>query len=209
MLQDLSGIVPDRSVHPDEAVARGAAIFAAKSLSGGDHAVALVDCRVIDVNSHSLGVQGVEVKTGRRINRVILAKNTALPACVTKKFVTTKPGQRSLMVQILEGESRQPSECSVVGTTIVRDLPPHLPQGSPVQITFQYARNGRLSVSVNVPGANQETHLVLECAGARGPGQISQWRQVVTAETGLAAFVQTANQEAAAASVPGAANGGA
>jgi molecular chaperone DnaK len=185
MLQEMSGILPDFSVHPEEAVARGAALYAARVLAGKNQAVVKLDCSITDVNSHSLGVQGVEVETGRRINRILLPKNTPLPARITKRFITTKPGQRSLAVQVLEGESRMPRECTVVGTTIVRNLPPHLPQGSPVNITFQYATNGRLEIFVDVPGTTCRARLELENSGARDPEEVARWRQVLADHANL------------------------
>lgn len=195
MLKDLSGVLPDHSIHPDEAVARGAAVFAAQAISGGNQTIAALDCRITNVNSHSLGVQGLEVETGRRINRIVIPKNTALPVRTTKKFITTKDDQRSLAVHILEGESRMPTACSVVGTTIVRNLPPGLRKGTEVLITFEYGTNGRLQVFVEVPGTMCQSRLELESNGARTATQMARWRQVLTSHVGWSGVSSTASSE--------------
>ncbi len=195
MLKDLSGVLPDHSVHPDEAVARGAAVFAAQAISGGNKAISALDCRITNVNSHSLGVQGLEVETGRRINRIVIPKNTGLPIRITKKFITTKNDQRSLAVHILEGESRVPTACTVVGTTIVRNLPAGLPKGSDVLITFEYGTNGRLQVFVEVPGTTCQSRLELESNGARTDQQVARWRQVLSSHVGWGNVSSTAAGE--------------
>lgn len=195
MLKDMSGVFPDHGVHPDEAVARGAAVYAAQAMEGPGKSIAALDCRITNVNSHSLGVQGVEVETGRRINRIVIAKNTELPVRVTKKFVTTKVDQRSLAVHVLEGESRAPEACTVVGTTIVRNLPAQLPKGTEVYITFEYETNGRLNVSVHVPGTNCRSRLELESSGARTPSQVARWRKVLADKGGFDEVVSAALSE--------------
>ena len=49
-------------------------------------------------------------------------KNSALPIKATRTFVTKVDDQRSIVIRVLEGESRDPSECSLIGHAIIRDL---------------------------------------------------------------------------------------
>jgi molecular chaperone DnaK len=106
MLQGLCGIQPDRSVNPDEAVARGAAIYAAhllaerggRSSAGGSRAT----FQVTNVNAHSLGVEGIETDTLRKKNIVLIPRNTPLPARHTERFATKQEGQRSILIKVLE-----------------------------------------------------------------------------------------------------------
>ena len=77
MLTKLSDRPLDRSVSPDEAVAHGAALHAGRlldKLAGNNPAFS-----VTDVNSHSLGVIGVESSTGRPRTGHIIPRNTPLP----------------------------------------------------------------------------------------------------------------------------------
>ncbi|MHC4063328.1 MAG: Hsp70 family protein [Planctomycetota bacterium] len=49
-------------------------------------------------------------------------------------------------VPIVEGESRDPTACTAIGECVISDLPPGLPQGAPVEITFRYDPSGRIHV---------------------------------------------------------------
>ena len=189
MIRNLSGLKPDHSVNPDEAVARGAAIYARylldKQSPRREDAPAY---RVTNVNSHSLGVEGIDQKTLRKNNIKLIPRNTTLPVRCTKMFVTRSDNQRSISVRILEGESDRPEECAQIGKAVIGDLPPGLPQGHAVEISFEYGDNGRLKVDAVVPGTSGRVTLELErdCGlNARG---LAAWKQPVVAAAGFDAF---------------------
>lgn len=161
MLQKLTGIEPDRTVNPDEAVARGAALYAGHVLAAEAEGPAATFA-VTNVNAHSLGIEGIEPETLRKTNIILIPRNTPLPATRTERFMTKSEGQQSIVVKVLEGESTLPGECTAIGRTVVRDLPVGLPKAWPVEITFEYATNGRLSVRAMVPGTHHQAELALE-----------------------------------------------
>jgi molecular chaperone DnaK len=107
---------------------------------------------VTNINSHSLGVLGADPETGRKLNKILIPKNTPLPAAMTKTFKTLKPNQRSVVIAVLEGESEKPEVCAHVGTCMITDLPPNLPAGWPVQVSYSYKANGRLHVEAKLKG---------------------------------------------------------
>jgi molecular chaperone DnaK len=152
MLEALAGKAPERSLSADEAVAHGAALYAELLAPRHGTAPAAAPFTVENVNSHSLGVLGTDPRTGRRLNKVLLPKNSPLPRTVTKVFKTFKPNQRSVVIQVLEGEAELPEACSQVGVCTIRDLPPDLPSGWPVQVSYTYEANGRLHVSAKLQG---------------------------------------------------------
>jgi molecular chaperone DnaK len=152
MLEGLAGKPPDRSVSPDEAVAHGAALYAELLAPRHGTPPATAAFSVENVNSHSLGVLGTDPATGRRFNKVLLPRNSPLPRTVSKVFKTYRPNQRSVVIRVLEGEAELPEACSQVGVCTIRDLPPGLPAGWPVQVSYTYAANGRLHVSARVRG---------------------------------------------------------
>jgi molecular chaperone DnaK len=152
MLEALAGKPPDRSVSPDEAVAHGAALYAELLAPRHGTPPAGAAFTVQDVNSHSLGVLGTDPATGRRFNKIILPKNSPLPRTVTKVFKTFTPNQRTVVIQVLEGEAELPEACSRVGVCTIRDLPPHLPAGWPVRVSYTYEANGRLHVRARLRG---------------------------------------------------------
>jgi molecular chaperone DnaK len=188
MLKELSGMEPDYCVNPDEAVARGAAIYANFLVAWRGMAGDKPAFDVSNVNSHSLGVEGTDPQTGRRRNRVLISRNTRLPAQRTEEFITQTPGQRSVVVHVLEGESRDPDECSLIGRTVLRDLPRDLPQGSPVEITFRYEANGRLMVLAQLKGTARVVKLELERSATMTPDRLTRWKHVVQTDAGMASF---------------------
>ena len=196
MLQALSGIQPDRTVNPDEAVARGAALYAGHLLAARVGGAAASGPRskfqVTNVNAHSLGVEGIDTDTLRKKNVVLIPRNTPLPARHTERFATKSDGQRTIAIKVLEGESSQPGECIAIGRTVVRDLPGGLPKGWPVEVTFEYAANGRLAVEALVPGTQHQARLeLLREAGLSNEG-LTRWKQPVGAAGGFQAFESAA-----------------
>ncbi len=188
MLRKLSGIEPDHSVNPDEAVARGAALYAAYLLAKESGAASHANFSITNVNSHSLGVEGIEQDTMRKTNAVLIPRNTPLPTKVTERFVTKMENQPSIVLQVLEGESRAPSECTTIGRTVIRNLPAGLPKNWPVEVTFEYAANGRLTVKAIVPGTDQSTTLDIERAVGLSNAGIDRWKKPIAAAAGFDAF---------------------
>ena len=135
--------------------------------------------KVTDVNSHSLGIQGIDQATGVKENVIVIRRNTSLPAKATERFATQTSGQRSIVVQVLEGESTQAHLCSRIGRSVLRDLPLGLPQGSPVDITFEYGTNGRLSVRAGLPGTNRLLVIELERERGLDDQRLPRWKQIL------------------------------
>jgi molecular chaperone DnaK len=152
MLENLTGKTPDRSISADEAVAHGAALYANLLARQKGESTPAAAFSVTNVNSHSLGILGADPRTGRKINKILVPKNTPLPRTVTKVFKTLKPNQESVSIKVLEGESERPEFCNPVGTCAIRGLPSNLPGSWPVQVSYTYETNGRLHVAAKLTG---------------------------------------------------------
>lgn len=175
MLLRVTGKEPDRSASPDEAVAHGAALYAAM-LAEQDASAGPARCELLNVNSHSLGVVGTNPKTRRRQNVVIIPKNTAIPCSAARTFQTARDGQRNVVVAVVEGESHRPEECIALGHCVVRGLPPGLPQGTQVRVEYQYAANGRISVVARVPAVRQSAQVEIQRDQGRDLEDLGTWR---------------------------------
>ena len=152
LIERLSGKKPSQEVHPDEAVALGAAIQAGllQTAAGNTDLVeceALPKIEVKDINSHSMGIIAVE-KHDHSIeyNAIVLKKNTPIPCKVSDTFRTIEEYQQRLLVQVTEGEDRDPRYVKVVGEGTM-ELPPY-PKGSPMDVVFEYDSNGIIHVTV-------------------------------------------------------------
>jgi molecular chaperone DnaK len=177
MLQKLSGKVPDCSVSPDEAVAHGAALHAGLILS--QHQGEPPTFSIRNVNSHSLGVVAMEAKTKRLRNAILIPRNTPLPVTAKRIFRTHHADQRSILVQIVEGESQSPEDCAQVGKCTVRNLPSSLSPQTPIEVRFRYAENGRLEVTVRIVGAATFLRHELTRENTLTAEQLNGWRQYI------------------------------
>ena len=148
--------------------------------------------QVTNVNAHSLGVEGIDTDTLRKTNVVLIPRNTPLPAQKTERFATKSEGQRSIVVKVLEGESSQPGDCIAIGRTVVRDLPAGLPKGWPVEVTFEYGANGRLTVEALVPGTQHQARLELVRETGLSNEGLTRWKQPVGEAGGFKTFESAA-----------------
>jgi molecular chaperone DnaK len=178
MLKKLSGKEPDCSISPDEAVAHGAALHAGILLDR--YAGKSPNFRIRNVNSHSLGVVATDSKTRRPRNAILIPRNTPLPVAAKRVFKTQKEGQRSILVQIVEGESASPDDCSQIGKCSVRDLPPGLPAQTPIEVRFRYHENGRLAIQVKVEGTDSELHHEVARENSLTQDQLDSWRSYIS-----------------------------
>jgi molecular chaperone DnaK len=152
MLGELAGRTIDHSVSADEAVAHGAALYADLLVEKQGGGTGQTQFSVTNINSHSLGVVGVDPLTGRRRNRIIIPKNTPLPHSASGRFKTYRANQPNVKVTVMEGESDSPEACTEVGLCVIQGLPPNLPAGWPVEVRYTYRENGRLQVSASLVG---------------------------------------------------------
>ena len=81
----------------------------------------------------------------------MIKKMTAMPAVAKNSFGTATANMQRAIVRIVEGESTLPAECTPLGICDV-ELPPFLPKGSPVELTYEYNANQVLEVAVEACG---------------------------------------------------------
>jgi molecular chaperone DnaK len=202
LLQQRSGRVPDQHVSPDEAVCRGAAIYAGHLLglrgrSGIEHPV-----QVANISTHSLGIQGINPKSGQKINRVLIPRGTPLPARVTKEFVTKASAQRSISITVLEGDSAQPNRCVAIGRAVLRELPADLATEWPVEVTCEYSPSGRLTVDARIRYTDRTVHLELLRPCGVSQTHLDHWKAAVGSAAGFSVFEDLSRRERQAEAPP-------
>jgi molecular chaperone DnaK len=195
MLHRQSGLMPDQRVSPDEAVCRGAALYASRLLNQRGRNGSPMGVRVGNISTHSLGIEGVELKSGKKMNKVLIPRGTPLPARVTKEFVTKANAQQSISITILEGDSSQPEHCVAIGRAVLRDLPAEMTTQWPVEVTCEYGVNGRLTLEARIRYTDRMVHL--EVLRPCGVSQIhlDRWKTAVCQRAGFSAFQDLARRE--------------
>lgn len=173
MVQELTQKPPERSVSLDEAVAHGAALYA-NLLTQPKGTPSANSFSVTNINSHSLGIVGVDA-TGRRRNQILIPKNTPLPHTVSRVFKTQKANQPNVAIHVVEGESERPEACIQLGLCTISNLPPNLPAGSPVQVSYSYLANGQLQVTGQVVGHGAAASTVFKRENSMAEEDMQLW----------------------------------
>ena len=153
MLERELGITPDQSLSADEAVAHGAAIYAGLLMANEP---TLHGLSIKNVNSHSLGVLAIEPGTGRKRNRIMVPENTPIPVEMRGRFKTRQNGQKNVLIEVIEGGDESGFGATHIGRCVVDDLPPELPAGTSVEVSFQYQQNGRIQVEACLPTVGKQ-----------------------------------------------------
>ena len=128
------GKAPTKNVHPDEAVALGAALLA-HSLAENE------GVQLIDVLPMAIGV-GLP---GGRF-KPVLERNAPLPATKGYQISTSREDQEEIDLIILQGDSERAVENEYLGTLKISGLPPG-PRGS-VKVSVTFAVNNECILTV-------------------------------------------------------------
>lgn len=192
MLREVTKREPSRALAPERAVAEGAAIHAAiLQARFGDKNSAVVEAvqkrlnsvKTSDVNSHSLGIKISDPKDRtRKINHIMIPKNTPVPHSVTQRFGTNSDNQQRIHVEVLEGDAIDPNACEMIGDFRVFNLPANLPKGSPLQITYSYDSAGRFSATAKELTGNNEASTEIVRAGGMSEAQVTDALKVLSDE---------------------------
>jgi molecular chaperone DnaK len=181
MLQELTGKEPDRSVSADEAVAHGAALYAAL-LATPSSAADAPQFSVTNVNSHSLGILATDPESGKKFNKILIPKNTPLPFTKRRKFQTYRHGQRAVLIKVLEGESDKPNFCTPIGVCSIGDLPADLPAGWPIEVSYTYQSNGRLQLDARLRGHDAGISIEFQRENSLPDEELDAWSHLIESE---------------------------
>ena len=181
-LSEASGKGPTLSASPDELIAHGAALYAA-SRSENSLLDSSARFEVVNVNSHSLGIAGVDAKTRQSFNKIIIPRNTPLPVTKTQTFVTKRDDQPNVRVQLVEGESENPKFCSPVAKCVVH-LDPPVPEGTVVEVSCCYEADGTIRTTARVPSTRGSANVEVRRDRSTPIESIEVWMdRLTTGET--------------------------
>ena len=142
----------------------------------------LSSMRTANVTAHSLGV-ALKKSGGIRANSVLIPRNTALPASVTRRYGTVVPNQSAVTIQIIEGESELAEDCLPLGSCRVAPLPWGLRQGSTIYVTFSYDGSGLLEVKAVEATTGKSAGAAIQRESGLNPGAVNRARGAVERTT--------------------------
>jgi molecular chaperone DnaK len=126
---------PNRSVHPDEVVALGAAIQGAALLDDKREMI------LLDVTPHALGIM-----TFGSYFEELIPQNTTVPTSRTKVFTTSRDNQTAVKILVMQGESKKADDNELLGEFILTGLR-RAPKGHvEIEVTFEINTDGIVSV---------------------------------------------------------------
>ena len=150
-VKEIFGKEPNKSVNPDEVVARGAAIQA--GILGGD----VDDVLLLDVTPLTLGIE-----TMGGIATPLIEKNTTIPTQKSQVFSTAADNQPMVDIVVVQGERQLAIDNKKLGNFNLDGIPP-APRGTPqIEVTFDMDADGILHVKAIDKATAKEQSIVIK-----------------------------------------------
>ena len=157
----LMGRPAKAGINSDEAIVIGAALQAAMKERNRD----IKEIVLTDVCPYSLGtdtsIRGIGDSLESGYFDPIIERNTVVPASRTKKYWTVRDNQRSVSVDILQGESRLAKGNLKLGSITV-PVPPRPAGEESITVTFTYDINALLEVIVKVDSTEVTKKVIIK-----------------------------------------------
>jgi molecular chaperone DnaK len=125
----------------------------------------LTERTITNVTSRSFGVSAYNKKGELRVTNLIL-KNDPLPAKTTQKFGTYEDNQTTAEITIVDNLSSDeeydlPPASREIGKAELT-IPPNLPKGTPIEITYELNEQGRLQIHAKELVGGNEIQIEIE-----------------------------------------------
>ncbi|MGD9720799.1 MAG: Hsp70 family protein [Pirellulales bacterium] len=188
MVESVTGMKAAANMHADEAVARGAALFAEQLLAAREGRQPATQVKIIDLTAHNIGMEWREAGAEHAENVPLIPRGAELPCGTTSRVATDVDDQSTVEVQLLEGNSRDADECRRIARVKISGLPDELPRKSLIDVFYQITSDGRLQVKAQL----QKGGLPLTVEVGRADGlietEIANWRRLLDGKAGLKAI---------------------
>lgn len=149
-----------KSENPDEAVAYGAAVLAAKLSGITDKS--LQGLLLSEVTPLSLGVE----TTGKEMT-VIIPRNTTIPTKASKIFYTNADNQYSIKIKVYQGERAKSTDNHLLGKFKISGIPAARKGVAQIKETLEIDTNGILTVTAEILSTGKTEKLVISNKNGR------------------------------------------
>lgn len=162
-VKKLFGKEPNKSINPDEVVAKGAA------LQGGIMKGDVKDVLLLDVIPLSLGIE-----TMGGVSTKLIEKNTTIPANKSQIFSTAADNQTQVEIHITQGERAMAGDNKSLGRFILDGIPP-APRGMPqIEVSFDVDANGILNVKATDKASGKEQSIRIEASSGLSDDEVQK-----------------------------------
>ncbi|HVO31771.1 MAG TPA: Hsp70 family protein, partial [bacterium] len=148
----LGGRQPSKGVHPDEAVAIGAALLADALTNPTGPKIVL-----LDVLPQSIGVAAAD---GSFVP--IFKKNTAIPNYKNRALTTSRDGQTQLNLKIFQGEEGRADQNEMLGNFLFTGVPARAAGAARIEAVFNISPEGILHISASDPETGQQMKTTIQ-----------------------------------------------
>ncbi|KAF4530356.1 hypothetical protein B566_EDAN018478 [Ephemera danica] len=142
-------------INPDEAIAVGAAIFAAQKLALYRGHIVLSDITPFSLGTdYSTKIFGLTIK--RDAMSTIIPRNTRIPCKGQHRYYTTKDNQTVIRIDVYQGENEYVKDNMYLGGFRIENLTPAPVRETQVDVTFEVDKNGILKVTAKEVSTEKE-----------------------------------------------------
>jgi molecular chaperone DnaK len=157
------GRAPNKSVHPDEVVALGAAIQGAALLEDTHEMV------LLDVTPHALGI----MTFGGNFEELI-PQNTTVPTSRNKVFTTSRDNQTAVKILVMQGDGVKADDNELLGEFALTGLR-RAPKGEvEIEVNFEINTDGIVSVSARDSETGKEQSIQVTASSGLTPSEVGQ-----------------------------------
>lgn len=169
-LNELGFRTLNTSLSPDQSISHGATYYAGMLLTNADFAKSILSPKATaklqkikqrSVTARALGILIRDTGKKTRIPHYLIPENSELPASITQTFGTVIPNQRRVNLHIVESGTIADQQFVELGTCIVEDLPPNLPEQSLVEVTISYNEQARVEVTAKDVTSGKQAQTVI------------------------------------------------
>ncbi len=151
VISGLFGKEPNRSVHPEEVVAIGAAVHAEALVSPEVNPTLLIDVTPFDLGIDSAGGYFTP----------IIDRNSKIPAARTRTFTTVVDNQDQVRITVRQGESARAEKNEFLGEFVLTGLRP-MPRMEPkLDVSFRIDASGMLHVGATERSTGERQQITI------------------------------------------------